>query len=470
MRLSGALSFVLSMAMLVTPSYASKLRGHDTNMELSQKKGMLNQSAIYAGYCLGCTTMSLAPPVEPTVSKSVSTKPVVSSSSITRTPSKVSAIPLTLNSELLFLPAPASIANDTFFFTDTSHTSSATKPSKKVNEQYTIQKKNTSHAKMVEPSLSSSRDDDSIYTQQIFLSIILLGVAASAASSNNNKQHQLSEEPSGKNGILKRRSLTKDFNRLEVDIQLAPTLDDDSVLTITPKSIADASDEENDTPPVGAMEQLLKHLSPVSWKSNERRVIFGNVSYANNNDDTKRVVEEVNDDNVSQTSSMLGVSMLLKRIAFNKAFNKWETSQKRVIFRDDVSYDEVVLQGAVDKVTSLINEKEGTGEQNETYPQVNKVESIDESTEDSSREEEDEPYYYIATGKIVSAREARAVLAAEGHPDYQSKVVEAPVKKENSSVAIPQKSEVRPIASTTLNIQTQRRIIFPELDKYEYNF
>ena len=178
---------------------------------------------------------------------------------------------------------------------------------------------------MVEPSLSSSRDDDSIYTQQIFLSIILLGVAASAASSNNNKQHQLSEEPSGKNGILKRRSLTKDFNRLEVDIQLAPTLDDDSVLTITPKSIADASDEENDTPPVGAMEQLLKHLSPVSWKSNERRVIFGNVSYANNNDDTKRVVEEVNDDNVSQTSSMLGVSMLLKRIAFNKAFNNANT-------------------------------------------------------------------------------------------------------------------------------------------------
>ena len=281
MRLSGALSFVLSMAMLVTPSYASKLRGHDTNMELSQKKGMLNQSAIYAGYCLGCTTMSLAPPVEPAVSKSVS-KPAVSSS-ITRTPS---ATPLTLNSELLFLPAPASIANDTFFFTDTSHTSSATKPLKKVNVHYTIQKKNTSHAKMVEPSLSSSRDDDSIYMQQIFLSIILLGVAASAASSNNNKQHQLSEEPSGKNGILKRRSLTKDFNSLEVDIQLAPTLDDDSVLTITPKSIADASEEENDTPPVGAMEQLLKHLSPVSWKSNERRVIFGNVSYANNNDDT----------------------------------------------------------------------------------------------------------------------------------------------------------------------------------------
>ena len=453
------------MAMLMTPSYASKLRGKDTNTEeLSQKNGML----IYAGYCLGCTTMSLAPPVKPTVSKSVS-KPSSVSSSITthHNPSKVSAT----TSQLLFLPAPASIANDTFFFTDTSHTSSSTtKPLKKVNVYYTIQKKDTSRAKMVEPNLSPSRDDDSICMQQIFLSVILLYVAASAASSNNNKQHQLSEEPSSKNGILKRRILTKDFNNLEVDIQLAPTLDDDSVLTITPKSIADSRDEESENLPVGAMEQLLKRLSPVSWKSNERRVIFGNVSYANNKECTKRVVEEVYDDNISQTSSMLGVSMLLKRIAFNKAFDKWETSQKRVIFRDDVSYDEVP-QGAVDKVTSLINEKEGTGAQNETYPRVNKVESsIDDSTEDSSREEEEEPYYYIATGKIVSAREARAVLASEGHPDYQSKVVKAPAKKESSTVAVPQKSEVRPVASTTLNIQTQRRIIFPELDKYEYNF
>ena len=459
MRLYGALSFVLSMV-LMAPGYASKLRGKDTNTEeLSQKNGMLKQSAIYAGYCLGCTTMSLAPPVKPTVSKSVS-KPSVSSSITTHhNPSKVSA-----TSQLLFLPAPASIANDTFFFTDSSHTPSST------TVYFTIQKKNTSRAKMVEPNLSPSRDDDSIYMQQIFLSIILLCVAASAASSNNNRQQQLSEEPSSKNGILKRRSLTKDFDNLEVDIQLAPTLDDDSVLTITPKYIADSMDEESENPPVGAMEQLLKRLSPVSWKSNERRVIFGNVSYTNNKEGTKRVVEEVYDDNISQTSSMLGVSMLLKRTAFNKAFDKWETSQKRVIFRDDVSYDEVP-QGAVDKVTSLVKDKEGTGAQNETYPRVNKVESsIDDSTEDSSREEEEEPYYCIATGKIVSAREARAVLASEGHPDYQSKVVKAPAKKESSTVAVPQKSEVRPVASTTLNIQTQRRIIFPELDKYEYNF
>jgi len=309
-------------------------------------------------------------------------------------------------------------------------------------------------------STSHDNDDDggTIYTNKlIFLSIVVLGVAASALS--NKKQHQqrqLSEESSNKNILqIKKRIL---FNNLEVDIsennnindvleiELVPTVDDDSVLTITPNSINENSRSSSNSPPAhGVMEQLLKSLSPNSWNSEHRRVnIFRRDVHPNST-----TIENTEDDNVSQTSSMLGLSMLLKRMAFNKAFNKWETLHHDTILKtDDHMSDEI----------ALIEEEE---EEEEEVA----LQCIDNSFDDTiTDEDETEVWYHIGSGRIVSAREARAVLAAEG--SYQ--VDDANDTKDTVEMATP----------PTMNIvaTTQRRVIFPELEsqleeyKYQYNF
>lgn len=48
------------------------------------------------------------------------------------------------------------------------------------------------------------------------------------------------------------------------------------------------------------------------------------------------------------------------------------------------------------------------------------MDEVDNASIDS--EDSQEPYYHVSTGKIFPAREAWAVLAAEGHPRFQSKL------------------------------------------------
>lgn len=55
---------------------------------------------------------------------------------------------------------------------------------------------------------------------------------------------------------------------------------------------------------------------------------------------------------------------------------------------------------------------------------ISNFNELNEAEDDSaslSSEGSHEPYYHTATGKIVPAREAWAVLASEGHPKYQTK-------------------------------------------------
>ena len=163
-------------------------------------------------------------------------------------------------------------------------------------------------------------DDDEGWQQIIILSLILLGVAASTCSSsstsaaNDSKYHQLSKEP----------IITVE----ELDIQLVETIDDDSVLTVSPRSPQF---------PTGLLEHALKLLSPTSSESNisssrDRDNIFRDVPKKSNDaasaDDAPSIVEEdtmaptstvtkINDTeaaNDNSVESMLGVSMLLKRI------------------------------------------------------------------------------------------------------------------------------------------------------------
>ena len=46
--------------------------------------------------------------------------------------------------------------------------------------------------------------------------------------------------------------------------------------------------------------------------------------------------------------------------------------------------------------------------------------TIDYDASSITSEDSQEPYYHITTGKVVKAREAWAILAAENHPRYAS--------------------------------------------------
>ena len=133
-------------------------------------------------------------------------------------------------------------------------------------------------------------DDDEGWQQIIILSLILLGVAASTCSSsstsaaNDSKYHQLSKEP----------IITVE----ELDIQLVETIDDDSVLTVSPRSPQF---------PTGLLEfHALKLLSPTSSESSsssisisssrDRDNIFRDIPKKSNDaasaDDAPSIVEE----------------------------------------------------------------------------------------------------------------------------------------------------------------------------------
>jgi hypothetical protein len=168
-------------------------------------------------------------------------------------------------------------------------------------------------------------DDDEGWQQIIILSLILLGVAASTCASsstsaaNDSKYHQLSKEP---------------INTVEeLDIQLVETIDDDSVLTVSPRSSQF---------PTGLLEfHALKLLSPTSSGSSssssiisisrDRDNIFRDIPKKSNDAasavDAPSIVDEyamapttvtkINDTEAADgnsVESMLGVSMLLKRI------------------------------------------------------------------------------------------------------------------------------------------------------------
>jgi len=454
----GALSVVLSLFFVATPSTSAS--STTSTIILSSNKKTTN--AIYAGYCLGCAAWPAKHDLLTTDDKTAKQlmQPINSHQHHLSAKIKAQIYPTTFmmiqhieaqqtqqkkrETRLLLLSAPPVVNKSSTTENTVTKTSNVQSP--------VIIEESTS-------STSHDNDDDggTIYTNKlIFLSIVVLGVAASALS--NKKQHQqrqLSEESSNKNILqIKKRIL---FNNLEVDIsennnindvleiELVPTVDDDSVLTITPRSINENSRSSSSSPPAhGVMEQLLKSLSPNSWNSEHR---CANIFRDHPNSTT---IENTEDDNVSQTSSMLGLSMLMKRMAFNKAFNKWEALHHETILKtDDHMSDEI----------ALIEEAE---EEEEEVALQCTANSFDDTITD---EDETEVWYHVGSGRIVSAREARAVLAAEG--SYQ--VDDANDTKDTVEMATP---------PTTMNIvaTTQRRVIFPELEsqleeyKYQYNF
>jgi hypothetical protein len=457
-----ALSVVLSLLLVATPStYASSTR----STKLSSNKKTTN--AIYAGYCLGCAAW---PAKHDFTTDDKTTKQLMQP----------------INSYQLHLPSKIKAQIYPPAFIMIQHKKQQTQQKKRetrllllsappvANKSSTTENTVTETSSNVQPPIiieeSTSDDGGPIYTnKQIFLSIVVLGVAASALSNKKQQQQQrqLSEESSNKNILqIKKRII---FNNLEVDIsenndmddvleiELVPTYDDDSVLTITPKSINENSSSSNSPPAYGVMEQLLKSLSPNSWNSEHRRVnIFRDV---NPNSTT---IENTEDDNVSQTSSMLGISMLLKRMAFNKAFNKWDTQRHDTILRTDDH-----ISHAADEIALIEEAKEEEEEEEEEEREGEEVDLQTSQAVDTIADEDDtEVWYHVGSGRIVSAREARAVLAAEGHPSYQ-------VDDANDT-----KDTVEMAATPTINIvaTTQRRVIFPELEsqleeyKYQYNF
>ena len=447
----GALSVVLSLFFVATPSTSAS---STTSTILSSNKKTTN--AIYAGYCLGCAAWPAKHDFTTDNNKTAKQlmQPINSHQHHLSAKIKAQIYPTTFmmiqhkkqqtqqkkrETRLLLLSAPP-----------VENKSSTT--------ENAVTKTSNVQPVIIEESTSSTSNDDggTIYTnKQIFLSIVILGVAASALSNKKQQQQQrqISEESSNKNNILqiKKRIL---FNNLEVDIsennleiELVPTVDDDSVLTVTPMFINENNGSSSNSPPAhGVMEQLLKSLSPNSWNSEHRRA---NIFRVNPNSTT---IENTEDDNVSQTSSMLGLSMLLKRMAFNKAFNKWEALHHETILRTD---DHISPANEI----ALIGEAE---EEEEEVALQCTANSFDDTIAD---EDETEVWYHVGSGRIVSAREARAVLAAEGH-SYQ-------VDDANDA-----KDTVDDEVSPTMNIvaTTQRRVIFPELEsqleeyKYQYNF
>ena len=257
MKLHGALSVAISLSMLATPSAA-------------------NRGEIHLAYCMGCVSW----------------------------PSKAA-----LQEDGAMMPPAASIlsSNDN----DNAIAIAVATPRRKTRGA-------TTSSELVD-------DDDEGWQQIIILSLILLGVAASTCSSsstsaaNDSKYHQLSKEP----------IITVE----ELDIQLVETIDDDSVLTVSPRSPQF---------PTGLLEfHALKLLSPTSSGSSssssiisisrDRDNIFRDIPKKSNDaasaDDAPSIVDEyamapttvtkINDTEAADgnsVESMLGVSMLLKRI------------------------------------------------------------------------------------------------------------------------------------------------------------
>jgi hypothetical protein len=262
MKLHGALSVAISMSMLVTPSAA-------------------NRGEIYLAYCMGCVSW----------------------------PSQAA-----LQDDGAMMPPPAAS-----ILSSNAIAIAVATPRRKTQPRISSA---TTSSEIVD-------DDDEGWQQIIILSLILLGVAASTCSSsstsaaNDSKYHQLSKEP-----II----TTVQLNNLEeLDIQLVETIDDDSVLTVSPRSPQF---------PTGLLEfHALKLLSPTSSESSsssssisrDRDNIFRDIPKKSNDaasaDDAPSIVDEyamapttvtkINDTEAADDNSvesMLGVSMLLKRI------------------------------------------------------------------------------------------------------------------------------------------------------------
>jgi len=270
---SGALVLVLQakrpwISLLIASDTANCTDNNKETLSLENPR----RNTIYSGYCMGCFSW-------PSISPSTSTEhtipslSIIASDELLEVPNeegpKDNPITNEFDQELSSLPATAPQKNDVITPNttcevvqedETSESLLDSKPQsvkddavvccpETYNEQELLLALLVISAKVNNDDQHEQNYDESIYVQQILLTMILVGVAANA--SFNNKQSKQEEDVSN-NNIAMKRNLSKQFN-FEVDTQELEEEDDDE--DGTPRA-----SEPPITPMPNPLEQVLKDI------------------------------------------------------------------------------------------------------------------------------------------------------------------------------------------------------------------
>ena len=270
---SGALVLVLQakrpwISLLIASDTANCTDNNKETLSLENPR----RNTIYSGYCMGCFSW-------PSISPSTSTEhtipslSIIASDELLEVPNeegpKDNPITNEFDQELSSLPATAPQKNDVITPNtcevvqedETSESLLDSKPQsvkddavvccpETYNEQELLLALLVISAKVKNDDQHEQRYDESIYVQQILLTMILVGVSANALF--NNKQSKEEEGDVSNNNIAMKRNLSKQFN-FEVDTEELEEEDDDE--DGTPRA-----SEPPITPMPNPLEQVLKDI------------------------------------------------------------------------------------------------------------------------------------------------------------------------------------------------------------------